>query len=538
MRRSTTRALLLVTAIACGCSQGASPASPKSPEAAELPRLLTHVPADTPYVVAALEALPPGDYVGIVDTIGPTFTQAMEKGNDPEVSQFVAAIREELGGPWTSQRFEALGFSATPRFVIYGIGLLPVIRIEVKDSTAVLATIQRIAARIHKPVPPALRRGAVSYWRSGDKSMDVLVALADHEIVFALGSPAKLDAALDLILGTQSPAHSLADGKRLHATMARHGLGTHLVGEVDTRLLLDQVISTTTAPAPVCRAKLETLTLQLPRLVFGHRRSTARVLTAGVILELGGDLVGDVRALHAMAAGFTPALHDHPIVAMAGGVDLTAVERLGHNLMAQLRSVGDACDRSELRTLADAGDTRLAVLGTDVVASLTGFAMALYDVAPPATPGSRIPARLDALAMVATTDAPKLFATLTAAMPFLSAFGLTADNALHEIGAGRLPVPFPVFAGVGDHAIVVATGEAMRERAEATLADTRPRQVPLLVMMYDYGRFLVVQKALGLLDDPVKAELYERMARVFGRANMTIDIAADGLSMWTAIEEK
>ena len=40
------RRLLLVTAIACGCSQGASPASPKPLETAALPRLLTHVPAD------------------------------------------------------------------------------------------------------------------------------------------------------------------------------------------------------------------------------------------------------------------------------------------------------------------------------------------------------------------------------------------------------------------------------------------------------------------------------------------------------------
>jgi hypothetical protein len=462
----------------------------------------------------------------------------MEKGGDPAVTLFLTAIREELGGPWSSKRFEALGFSAAPRFVLYGIGLLPVVRIEVRDSAAVLATIQRIATRMHWPIPPAMTRGAATYWRSGDKSMDVLFALADHEMVFALAPPAKLDATLDLVLGTQAPAHSLADGKRLHATMVRHGLGAHLVGEIDTRLLLDQVISSTTAPPPACRAKLEMLTLQIPRLVIGHRRSAGHAVTGGVILELGGDLLGDARALHAMATGLAPALHDRPMFAMAGGIDLLAVERLGHNLMGQLRSVGEACDRSELRTLAATGDARLAILGTGVVPSLTGFAMALYDIAPPATPGTKIPARLDALAMVASTDAPKLFATLTAALPFLSVFGVTADNALHEIGAGRLPVPFPVFAGVGDHAIVIATGEAERERAEATLADTRARQVPLLVMMYDYTRFLDVQNALGLVSDPVQAEMYERMAQKFGRANVTLDVGADGLSMWTVIELK
>lgn len=537
MPRRTPRglSLLLVTAVACGGSRGASPASPKGPDGAALPRLLTHVPADTPYIVAALEALPPSDYAGIVDTIGPTFVKAMEKGGDPTVALFLTAIHDELGGPWSGKRFEALGFSATPRFVIYGIGLLPVVRIEVRDAGAVLATIQRIATRMHWPIPPATTRGTATYWRSGEKSMDILFALADHEIVFALGPPAKLDATLDLVLGTLAPEHSLADGKRLHATMARHGLGTHLVGEVDTRLLLDQVISSTTAPPPACRAKLETLTLQIPRLVFGHRRSASRAVTGGVILELGGDLLGDARALHAMAAGLAPALHDRPMLAMAGGIDLSAVERLGHNLMAQLRSVGEACDQSELRALADAGDGRLAVLGTGVVPSLTGFAMALYDIAPPDKPGTKIPARLDALAMVATTDAPRLFGVLTAALPFLSALGVTADNALHEL---RLPVPFPVFAGVGDHAIVIATGESQRERAEATLADTTPRQVPLLIMMYDYSRLVDLQNAFGLFSDPVQAELNERMARVFGRANVILDIAADGLSMWSVIELK
>lgn len=531
--------IALVVSHGCG-SRGGTPASGPSaaPAAPRLPDMIGFVPADTPYVVASLEPLARRELASVVDVLGGAFVSAMESTTpaDSETAALIAAVRAELGGPWTPERHEALGFSATPRFVLYGLGLVPVLRIELSNPAAALATIERIAVRMKMTLPPMETRGDARFWRTG-KTGGAVVAITAGDLVFAVGPRNRIDGLLDLALGLRKPAESMADGARLLTAMKRHGLGRHLIGGIDLRRVIDELMATTNTLSTECRAKVEAIATQLPRVTIGHRRGSGNAITAGLFLELGGDLLSDARELPVQAPGVASVLNGPSIMTMAGGLDLAALRRLVHHLAVRTHQLGESCGRDDLRDLADSVDAKLAVLGTGIVPALTGFAMALYAFEPGAA-GSRVPNRVEGVALVSATDARAVFAQLAALAPQLGAIGLVADGGLHEILAGISSLPFPLFAGVGAQVLLLAAGEGSHDRAEAALADTVAQPAPFFVMDYDYAKLAELQRSLGVNDTRTDPTPYRRLVRAFGRGRMTVELEDDSVAVWTSIELK
>jgi hypothetical protein len=106
------------------------------------PALFAHIPADTPYVIAAFEAAPLEYYAKLKRALGPAFSKLIKKkqaeGGEPDV---IDAIVDELGGDLSAKALEDRGLSAKPRFAIYGLGVAPVVaRVEIKDEAALRAT--------------------------------------------------------------------------------------------------------------------------------------------------------------------------------------------------------------------------------------------------------------------------------------------------------------------------------------------------------------------------------------------------------------
>jgi hypothetical protein len=158
------------------------------------PALFASIPSDTPYVAAAFEAVPLDYYAKMKTALGPTFANAfaqfhaIEADGKPDV---LTAVMTELDGKWNAAGLESLGFSATPRFAVYGLGLAPaVLRLEVKDDKAVLATIERVATKAGQALPAMATRDGRSFWRIPQRQVDIVVALADNQLIVAVGPAA------------------------------------------------------------------------------------------------------------------------------------------------------------------------------------------------------------------------------------------------------------------------------------------------------------------------------------------------------------
>lgn len=502
------------------------------------PALFANIPADTPYVIAAFEAAPLEYYAKLKRALGPAFSklvkQKQAEGGQPDLFD---AIVDELGGSVSAKALEDRGLSAKPRFAIYGLGVAPVVaRLEIKDEAALRATIERIAAKQGKQLPAQETKDGKAYWRFIDDNATAIVAILDDQLVAAAGPTALVDAKLDLILGIQKPAQSMADGKALIDVATKHGFGPYLVGYVDTHELAAQGLTLSDdPPPPACAPALDLLATQVPRVVLGYTEFTAKRASGGLVVELAPALLAEVTALRAQVPGLGAALSDQPLMAFGGGVDLAKSAALLARAATAVHATGEACQVPELASkAAEAEDTLSRPLPAPVT-KITGFAAALHAFE---MSGAGFK-QLDGFGMVTATSGKALFDDLKGMLP-LDQIGLTTDGKLHELSIPASMVPGEVVAGVGDKAIVFATGAKGRALAERGLHGTASGPSPFLVMTYDYGRLLQLQAQMAAMGggDPDDAELIKSMAEVLGRASMTVDANDKGLVMWSALDLK
>ena len=259
-------AALLTAAVACSKSDSDGKQSPAEPaqaaqhreDAAKLaaPPLFAYIPADSPYVIASFEPLPASYWqrwqpmAQMVLSSIPT----PPPSDDPPV-KFALALLRDLRADFSEGGIRKLfGIDSKSRFAIYGVGLLPVFRMELADSKALLATIERLQAESGLALPTATI-GGKSYWRFGDARGVVLAAVIDDQLVVSGGPTPMVDKILPLILGSEKPAASMADGGALKAVAARHGFAGFMIGVVDSANLSRRSPATITSCRRVRRSR-------------------------------------------------------------------------------------------------------------------------------------------------------------------------------------------------------------------------------------------------------------------------------------------
>jgi len=512
------------------------------------PALFAHIPADSPYVIGSFEAVPLDYYAKMKRALGPSVDQMLRQlralAEDDGKPSVLDAILDELDGKLTSQGLESLGFSATPRFAIYGLGLLPVVfRLEVKDHKAVQATIERVAKKGGATLPATATRDGRDYWRVPSRELDVVVALGDNQLVIAIGPAASIDQSLPLILGTEQPPQNMADGKALADLMSKHGFGPHLVGFADTKRIAMQAFTLAgVQPSAACTTEIDRLASNIPRIVMGYSEISTKRASGGAVIELSQAWIDELKALKTEVPALGAALSDEPLVAMGGGLDLARAYRHGQSLVSMLNRLGEACDSAKLRETAEHLGTAIMRPLPEPIAKITGGVIAIQDISFSAKSRKGIPDSVEAFALLASTDAKGLVEAAMDLAPALSALGLETDGKLHEVGGGMLPIPFAVLAGVGDRAVVLAIGDKGKRLANKAIDAPGNSKVPFFVMSYDYGKFLALRArmpdAFGADEPAIDQDVNRRLSELFGRAGASVDINDKGLVMWGTIEMK
>ena len=511
--------------------------------AVKAPPLFAHVPAETPYLVGSFEPVSLEYYAKLRAAIAPVARRVMaqlrESAEDPRFDRLVAALLSELDGKWTARGLETLGISATPRFAMYGLGVLPVVaRIEIKDHDVLRATLERVARKAQIELPPLETHAGITFWRIAQGDAQIIVSLADRHLVVAVGRPADIDGKLALILGSEKPAQSMASGKPLLEVMTRHGFGPQLVGFVETRRLLAAAIARAgRQPSADCTSQLDRLAGRVPRLVIGYTEISSKRASGGAVLELAPDLVREVAGMKREVPGLAAAMADKPVLAVGGGLDLVAAQDLVRAGAGAVRSVGVACELDDLARDVEQLRLQLGKPMPGVIREITGGVVAIQTIE--FRKSSPMPSRLEAYAMASVRSGKAAFAAAKEELPLLEELGLKADGELRPIG-DFLPIPFELSGGIGERAMVFATGTPGRKLARRVL-EARPGgdKAPFLVASYDYGKLVELRTQLGgLLEAEAGADLDAGMANMFGRAAASIDVGDKGLVMWGSVELK
>ncbi|MEE4172979.1 MAG: hypothetical protein V2I57_01850 [Xanthomonadales bacterium] len=299
------------------------------PETANNP-LLRYIPADTPFVAANLDAVPPEVTDAYLLRMSPfmeqfqaalhgfrtDLAQGSAEIDDPQTEALLDALLAEFDGKLNREGLESLGFSLEQMSVVYGQGLFPVLRAGLTDAGAVRAMVARVEANSGVPIPEETFQG-VDYWRAAepDNPMGIYVAILDDHFVLAAAPRSREAEFLPRLLGLEMPAEPLAP-----ATLAElnrdKGFSPYGSGYLDLARVTEELFEADSLTAtwmadmgdfdpaaidPACEREARLVTTFVPRMVAGATEVTADRVGVRYQLEtnawLGGELarlVGDV----------------------------------------------------------------------------------------------------------------------------------------------------------------------------------------------------------------------------------------------------
>jgi hypothetical protein len=501
--------VLAVVLVACSHS---APPQPRAPEQVAStwkgPAILANVPADTPYLIAVLEPMPPklrehwyADNVAKVKN-------ALKKAATGEgrMALVAAALYSEIDGADDAHWPEALGFSMDARMVLYGLSIWPVMRLEVKDPTRVREVLGRVVKAGDPDLQPQSVGKAMVYVLKDGKAAYIF-GIVEHELVGSVVPSEDVDRALPLILGTQAPAHSLRDAKLIPELLAKHRFLPTMVAYADMSRLFEAVSGhgkgegdTFAAmlegkiPA-ACQDDLSRVAAEFPRLSVGYRHFDEQGFSVTVVLDAPASLLKSLMKLHTPMPAMQ--IKAQPMLAVSAAVNVDAMLAWMRDVTSQLRSHPFRCDAlATVNHDIDELATKLGEPMPPMFQGLRGFELVVDDATmmPPAGTGHLLVAG-DHIADVVRQTFAKI--------PQLASLQLQPNGVALELPLAKLGVPASLksaFVAMRQTRAAVAIGDSSATRASERVA-APDAHAPLFVVSYDlpklrerFGMFLSLKK--------------------------------------------
>ena len=489
---------LLMLAIS-GCSEG-----DKGKRAVAKFQLFELVPADTPYVAASSRPLPEELSRRMLkaasmkqDNRAFGLKSRMEEATDPgqkRMLRLLTAVNEELNGKLTPEGLDSLGFPLNGRSLIYGLGVLPVAWIEIKDGQRVNALLDRVEQRAGEP-SKRLKLGQTDYRRFDFGELSGIAAVKGHYLVIALLPVAGEAPLLPLALGEQKPEKSLADTGGFARFTESHGFKGYGEGYLDLVRLVDMFLgeaSGTNAQvlaalgvepevvSPGCRKLTKYLVQSMPRISFGYTEASAQGYSAEAILETT-PVVG--QWLEQMASG-VPGLGKSKGATFSIGLGLN-LPKVRDGLKAMLGAIleqGKECegvDREELTQAMQSVDMML----NPMLAGVKGFDLVLDEIQ--VDPNTLEPKSVQARLVVAATDPRGIFGMAGMLNPQLATLQIPPDGTPVALPLKQtLPTAPPGWVAIKGEALGLFFGAKAPENAAALLSE--PPASPHLLFALDY----------------------------------------------------
>lgn len=400
MKFDVSRHLLLATSLIAGlsaCNKDADKAEPgkgtqavtaAAPKAA-LPNFLKYVPADTPYVFANLEPAPKAVFDKLMAKLEPIMGElnglldaqlaAAPAGDAASTSDKVGrAILEEMKGRLNQKGLEELGLSAQTRMVIYGIGVLPAIRMELKNPDAFRAAVARVEAKSGQKLV-VTKTGDVEHWivegGEGEQKGFFVAGIQGNELVLGLGPAKAKDLYLPMLFGATKPAATLEGGGALQKIIDDYKFTPHGAGFVDFKLLASLFVDAGTglngqisaalksadeAPTPEeCKTEIPALAANFPRAIFGYEEMNDTVMVADFVLETKPEIGTELAALSVPVPGLTASPTGNPVFIFGLGIDVEKTMNLMKTKAAAVQAAPYKCGMlsgiNELAMNASAG---------------------------------------------------------------------------------------------------------------------------------------------------------------------------------------
>ena len=566
-RLSRTVVILLLLGLFAACTREAEPPAKID--------LLQVVPADTPYAFVTSRHLPDGlrdrladYYAAQLAAQGPAFAHLREQMQEADEAAPMArqaerlfdvleALFAEFEGRDTAAKVRELGIEPVTRSVIYGIGVLPALRVEILDAGKLEAMLDRVEARAQFSTTRGELNGQ-AYRRIDLGQVDLILSTTRGHAIAGLLADGRFERDLPLLLGQAQPASSLADSGDIESLIEQYGFTGYGEGflRLDelVRIMLGKgggrnaevMMALGAQPVPIssgCMQMTEQLIAGMPRMVVGVSAADQHQLAARGIWETSAPVAARLQKLAAPVAGLG-APYDG-LLAMGFGLDLPQLRNAIDALLREVIAAGASCEWVDPASLKAVMPQLNLALGP-MTAGIKGFNLLLADLSIDSQ--TLQPADVRGGLLAAVDDPRGIFALGAMFNPALASFEVPADGSFvdlpRDLVAGQQAPPLKV--AIRERALLLLAGSDSSGVADSLLSATVMAPSPLFAV--DYGVYQLVQRFGDMADGMVAqlesqgelelaAELRGQMrsfrlqAELFDRLRVSVYAAEQGLVM-------
>ena len=515
--------------------------------------------ANAPQIAGMSGEKPADAAVGAVDCV-------QRKAATEKALKLIDAVKAEVAGKDFKGVLDLLGLSMQNHYAFYGIGLVPVLRVELAKPDNLRATIGRIETASGSKMGTG-KVGGLDYWyvdgsdgAAKASPLRFVLAISGKHAVATVAPSKATDADLRILLGLDKPAKSLADSGDLAALNKRMNYTNFGSGYFDSAKLV-AVLKAPATPLEssflaamgekekpkvdaTCAKEYDELAVAWPGVNFGVSELNPKHVAVRGVLLTRADIAKDLMTLRAAMPGMEAAKDS--FVHFGLSLDLTKLPDLA-------TKYADATTKSPWQC------EKLVGLNKEMEQSKTSANNPMVIGYAPKFHG--IHAIVDKLELkddspmpdiagvivIGSNDPNSLLMMAGSFMPDIAKAGLTSDGAPKALPPlPMLPPNTPVFAAMTDKllAVSIGTGEDAKLGAAMKLDDA---QQPLLAAgaKGDIYHLIAKQmrKSAQSLPDPDAKAMMERQAKTmdmeaewFQRAEIRIEPTEQGIELRESVD--
>jgi len=508
-------------------------------EQTEKTSLLDYVPADSPYVFASIAPLPDAVFdklepkidrilqsyeILLQEIAGMAMEKTAEDGDGSEDAEKAAAVIAELSSLMSIDGLRAAGFDRKSTAVIYGNGLLPVMRIEVSDGALFESALSRIEENAGEKMDLATIAGSpVRYVVA--KEAKVLLAIREKQVVISVAPAAFSDDQIAELLGLSAPKSSIADSGVLQSIASEYGFNDYFVGYIDMERIAETVtgdakgldealiailedlddsdepedVTESGELSDVCREEIRSVAGIMPRVVMGYTAISPGQFDSKFIVELRDDIATSLAALTSPVPGLGSDAGGLMSIGMS--IDVMAMRNFYEAQLDALDSDPFLCEEfADIQAGVGQGRMALQQPVPPMVYDFRGFVGIINDIKGLNMATRTPPTSVDGQFLFAMNNAPALVSLGAMLSPELAGLDLQPDGEPVQLDMPQAQMlGGDVFVAMTDDALALSVGGgAETELARMLTADATDNGTFLSFSMDAARYYTFIGEAMAL----------------------------------------
>jgi len=483
--------------------------------------LLKYIPADSPYVFAALKPLPDK----VADKFEPTIDEVMlayqrvirhsieeelaKNANDEGGADDTAKIRallEEVLRLMSIKGIREAGVQRDSLFAVYGNGLLPVLRLGLSDMRLFDQTISRIEDKAEQK----LSIGTIedeSYKYLDLEGVRLVIATIDGYAIMTVVPAAFDEAQLAAVVGLDAPRKNLAKSREIRAIRKEYGFTDYFIGFIDNERLARSFIDEPTGLnqdllaifghdaaelSKACKTEYMDIAGIAPRMVFGYTKLNDKYIDSEVVVELRADIAKGLATLPSAIPGLGL---DYPgLLSIGVGLNPLAARQFYEARLDAMEADPYECDKlAGMQAGVAAGREALNKPVPPVAYNFRGVLAVVSDIQGMDVATQQPPESIDASLLFAIENAQDLVTMAAMMNPEIAAMNLLPDGVPVMVEMAQFAefadIAGQAFAALTENGLSVAVGEGAEANAAKMLVADSPKPAPLMSMSMDIARY-------------------------------------------------